>query len=49
MRTGSLASILSKRTLAPTKLDEIKIKANILSAFVHEKFEAVVGREADEL
>ena len=29
----SLASILSKRTLAPGKLDEIKIKANILGAF----------------
>ncbi|RPD60361.1 protein disulfide isomerase [Lentinus tigrinus ALCF2SS1-7] len=28
-----LASILSKRTLAPGKLDEIKIKANILGAF----------------
>ena len=29
----SLASILTKRTLAPGKLDEIKIKANILGAF----------------
>ncbi|KAI0039852.1 protein disulfide isomerase [Auriscalpium vulgare] len=28
-----LASILKKRTLAPAKLDEIQIKANILSAF----------------
>ncbi|KAH0833320.1 thioredoxin-like protein [Lanmaoa asiatica] len=44
-----LASILSKRTLAPTKLDEIKIKANILNAFVPEKSETVIGREADEL
>lgn len=29
----SLASILKKRTLAPAKLDEIKIKSNILRAF----------------
>jgi protein disulfide-isomerase A6 len=49
LRTGSLASILSKRTLASTKLDEIKIKANILSAFVLEKSETVIGRETDEL
>ena len=30
----SLSSILTKRTLSPAKLDEIKIKANILGAFV---------------
>lgn len=35
----SLASILQKKTLAPRKLDEIKIKANILAAFVEEKAE----------
>jgi len=29
-----LAKILEKRNLAPSKLDEIKIKANILSSFV---------------
>ena len=28
-----MASILEKRTLAAAKLDEIKIKANILGAF----------------
>lgn len=28
-----MASILQKRTLSAQKLDEIKIKANILSAF----------------
>ena len=28
-----MASILQKRTLSPGKLDEIKIKANILGAF----------------
>lgn len=33
----SLQSILQKRSLAPSKLDEIKIKANILKAFVAEK------------
>jgi protein disulfide-isomerase A6 len=34
-----LASILKKRSLAPSKLDEIKIKANILQAFVEKKVE----------
>jgi len=45
-----LASILAKRTLSEAKLDEIKIKANILSAFrtVEEKVEKV-AREAAEL
>ncbi|KAI0001430.1 protein disulfide isomerase [Russula compacta] len=32
-----LASILQKRVLAPTKLDEIKVKTNVLAAFVAEK------------
>ncbi|KIK82603.1 hypothetical protein PAXRUDRAFT_832171 [Paxillus rubicundulus Ve08.2h10] len=36
-----LASILSKRTMAPAKLDEIKIKANVLKAFVAKKLEDV--------
>lgn len=52
----SLASILSKRTMAPSKIDEIKIKANILSAFVAKKFEeaqekveSVIGRATAEL
>lgn len=51
-----LASILSKRTMAPSKIDEIKIKANILSAFVAKKFEeaqekveSVIGRATAEL
>ncbi|THH17252.1 hypothetical protein EUX98_g9166 [Antrodiella citrinella] len=45
-----LASILAKRTLSSAKLDEIKIKANILSAFraVEEKADTIV-REAAEL
>ncbi|KIJ04710.1 hypothetical protein PAXINDRAFT_104050 [Paxillus involutus ATCC 200175] len=36
-----LASILSKRTMAPAKLDEIKTKANVLKAFVAKKLEEV--------
>jgi len=32
-----LASILRKRVLAPAKLDEIKVKANVLAAFAAEK------------
>ena len=35
--TYRLASILQKRTMAAAKLDEIKIKANILAAFAEEK------------
>ncbi|KAI5981913.1 thioredoxin-like protein [Pisolithus albus] len=34
-----LASILNKRTLASAKLDEIKIKLNILKAFVSQKLD----------
>ncbi|KAG6873925.1 hypothetical protein C0995_008964 [Termitomyces sp. Mi166 len=34
-----LAKILEKKNLSPSKLDEIKIKANILSAFAEEKVE----------
>jgi len=46
-----LASILKKRTLNAQKLDEIKIKANILDAFkgVEEKVKEVLGRNAAEL
>ncbi|KAF9238493.1 protein disulfide isomerase [Melanogaster broomeanus] len=51
-----LASILSKRTMAPAKLDELKVKANILKAFVAEKLkeaeegaESIVGRATAEL
>ena len=32
-----LESILSKRNLAPAKLDELKIKVNILKSFVAEE------------
>jgi len=34
-----LASILQKRVLSSTKLDEIKVKANVLAAFAAEKVE----------
>ncbi|KIJ62816.1 hypothetical protein HYDPIDRAFT_168807 [Hydnomerulius pinastri MD-312] len=51
-----LASILSKRTMAPAKLDEIKIKANVLRAFIaekleeaEEKVESIIGRATAEL
>lgn len=42
-----LTSILQKRTLAPAKLDELKVKANILGAF--KKVEEVVARATAEL
>lgn len=37
----SLASLLKKRSLSDAKLDEIKVKANILAAFVEQKAENV--------
>jgi protein disulfide-isomerase A6 len=46
--TKRLASILEKRTMSPAKLDEIKIKANILAAFVAEKA-GQVKEEAEDL
>ncbi|KZT69146.1 disulfide isomerase [Daedalea quercina L-15889] len=42
-----LATLLQKRTLAPAKLDELKIKSNILDAF--RKVEETVQRAAGEL
>jgi hypothetical protein len=42
----SLTSILQKRVLASEKLDEIKVKANVLAAFVAEK--AAEARDAIE-
>jgi protein disulfide-isomerase A6 len=41
-----LASILKKQSLASSKLDEIKIKANIIKAFT-EKEEAQVDEEVE--
>jgi len=40
--TARLESILKKKSLAPLKLDEIKIKANILTAFLEKKAEEIV-------
>jgi protein disulfide-isomerase A6 len=44
-----LNSILAKRNLAPNKLDEIKVKANILQSFLGRKEEAKVARAESEL
>ncbi|KAI0823472.1 protein disulfide isomerase [Trametes gibbosa] len=46
-----LATILQKRTLSPGKLDEIKIKANILGAFrpIVEKTEETVEEVKEEI
>jgi protein disulfide-isomerase A6 len=41
-----LSKILEKRGLAPSKLDEIKIKSNILKAFTEKE---TVVREESEL
>ena len=43
-----LASILAKRTLNEKKLDEIKIKANILRSFATEKVDEAKD-EAEEV
>ena len=43
-----LSSILEKKTLSPKKLDEIKIKANILTAFVEQKVSEAAEVIADE-
>ena len=37
MTINRLNSILAKRNLAASKLDEIKIKANILKSFLEER------------
>jgi len=47
-----LATILKKRSLSPSKIDEIKVKANILHAFVEQKVEEgkeKIARAASEL
>jgi protein disulfide-isomerase A6 len=47
-----LATILKKRDLVPSKIDEIKTKVNILQAFVEKKVEEVnekLGRAESEL
>ncbi|KAI0686031.1 protein disulfide isomerase [Cytidiella melzeri] len=49
--TARLASIISKKTLSAQKLDEVKIKANILSSFkaVEEKAEEIAEQAAEKL
>jgi protein disulfide-isomerase A6 len=37
LNTNRLNSILAKRNLATSKLDEIKIKANVLKSFLEER------------
>lgn len=44
-----LSSILAKRNLAPTKLDEIKVKINILKSFVEDRAKDTIAREESEL
>jgi len=40
-----LNSILAKRNLATSKLDEIKVKANILKSFLEERVAAEESKE----
>ena len=42
-----LSSILAKRNLSPSKLDEIKIKVNILAQFVEKKVEDALNDTAE--
>ena len=44
-----LESILAKRTLGSQKLDEIKIKINVLSAFIKKEAPEKLSRAEDEL
>lgn len=49
---GRLATILKKRDLSPSKVDEIKTKVNILRAFVEKTVEEgneKLGRSESEL
>lgn len=46
-RVRSIAGLLASPSLAPTKLDELKIKANILSSFVVKKAEEYVEYAED--
>ncbi|KAI5121761.1 hypothetical protein M0805_009572 [Coniferiporia weirii] len=45
--SARLASILKRRTLSAEKLNELKIKANVLAAFTHEKIVEPVEEEVD--
>jgi len=47
--TKRLATILKKRDLSPSKIDEIKTKINILRAFVEKEGNEKIGRAESEL
>jgi hypothetical protein len=42
-----IAGLLGSTNLAPTKLDELKVKANILSSFVASKFNDALNAAGD--
>jgi protein disulfide-isomerase A6 len=44
-----LSGILWKKTLSSDKLDEIKVKVNILGSFLKQKAEEVEQKVKDEL
>ena len=46
---GRLSGILQKRTLASDKLDEIKVKINVLDSFLKQKAEKVKEKIKGEL
>lgn len=46
---GRLSGILQKRTLSSDKLDEIKVKINVLSSFLEQKAEKVKEKVKGEL
>ena len=46
---GRLSGILQKRTLSSDKLDEIKVKVNILSSFLNQQVEKVKEKVKGEL
>jgi protein disulfide-isomerase A6 len=46
---GRLSGILRKRTLSSDKLDEIKVKANVLNSFLKQKADEVKERVKGEL
>lgn len=48
-RLDRLRSLIGTKQLAPQKLDEIKVKLNILGAFVAKKVEDVKQKTRDEL
>jgi protein disulfide-isomerase A6 len=49
MMAYRIANLLGSPSLAPTKLDELKIKANILSSFAATKLEDLKDAAGDKL